>query len=308
MGCWNGTCAITNVPVTHGEDVVVMLLVQQPREIESLCYPTAFWRPYPFYFYGKYNDYGGVEKCYGDLLPYILEDIKSRLVPVDQGENPYHHIPVNAELLTLDYLFEADHAQRLFIKSPQAWKCEPTDQFAGCENKLRLEHVIIRRRVWDNLMIQYYTESYRNDDKTYLIDIVEAGRAELQQMIEDAKETDIDARLITRFSKMLDYDNPFHWVKESSKFCDTSRPIALVEKLVDHDRIAHAEAAIVQMCSMYWLDAYMNDCRRMWTPMSGAGSQNDSTRAQELTANLTLAAVNEHRTRWSDDPEDGDSE
>lgn len=313
MGCWNGTCAITNVPVTHGEEVVVMLLVQQPREIESLCYPTAFWRPYPFYFFGKYNDYGAVEECHGELLPYILEDIKHRLVSMELGENEYHDIAVDPAAFDIDLLFEADHEQRLFIRSESVWKCRADDEFAGCENKLRLEHIIIRKDVWNGLMTEYYTESYRDENKRYLPALIEIGHAEVQKLIDERDEqaasgdSDKDKaveKLLRMWERRSNYDNPFHWVKESAKFCDTYEPIELVEKLIEHDRIPDALAAVEQMCAMYWLDSYMNNGRRMWSPQSGAGSQNDSTQAQRLTAELTLKAAEVLRTRWGDEEEE----
>ena len=59
MGCWNGSCFLTNLPIMHGEDVRVFILHNQhPNYGNRYCNPTDCYCPLAFSFKGKYNDMG----------------------------------------------------------------------------------------------------------------------------------------------------------------------------------------------------------------------------------------------------------
>lgn len=45
----------------------------------------------------------------------------------------------------------------------------------------------------------------------------------------------------------------------------------------------------------------MEDSRGVWTPSSGAGSQDDSTTAQELKAKLIIESAKMCNNRWNDE-------
>ena len=88
MGSWNHTCAISNLHITAGQDVAVFLLLKKHNTGDSsFCYGNALYDVMPLPFYGKYDDYGGVDECHGFGLPIILEEMKSRLYKFGQGAN-----------------------------------------------------------------------------------------------------------------------------------------------------------------------------------------------------------------------------
>lgn len=129
MGCWNHTCAISNLHITAGQDVVVFLLIKKHEEsVSSFCYGNALYDVVPLPFYGKYDDYGGVEDCTGFGLPIIMEELKSRLYKFGQGPNLYHDCEVTPDNLTVEKLFEADHEGRLGIDDPVRWSNDDYDK------------------------------------------------------------------------------------------------------------------------------------------------------------------------------------
>jgi len=139
MGCWNHTCAVSNLHITAGQDVVVFLLVKNHKTDDtSFCYGNALYNPVPLPFYGKYDDYGGVEDCHGFGLPIILDELKQRLYKFGQGANEYHDCEVTPENLTIEKLFEADHESRLGIQSP---RYRSTDDY----NKNKLEEIRLEK-------------------------------------------------------------------------------------------------------------------------------------------------------------------
>lgn len=53
MGCWNETCLISNLPITHREEVIVSIVEKSTwgPEHTPICLPVV----------GKYDDYGSIE-------------------------------------------------------------------------------------------------------------------------------------------------------------------------------------------------------------------------------------------------------
>ena len=67
MGCWNGTCGITFLPICSGERVRGILLADdfyKGRPLHSggsFCYPDDLWHPIELPLIGTYDDYGGIK-------------------------------------------------------------------------------------------------------------------------------------------------------------------------------------------------------------------------------------------------------
>ena len=62
MGCWNGTCNISNMPIFVGDKVVLIPLMRVHNSVVfNACYPTDNFIPIGFPIVGRYNDYGGLE-------------------------------------------------------------------------------------------------------------------------------------------------------------------------------------------------------------------------------------------------------
>ena len=62
MGCWNGTCNISNMPIFAGDKVVFIPLMRiHDSVVFNACYPTDNFIPLGFPIVGEYNDYGGLE-------------------------------------------------------------------------------------------------------------------------------------------------------------------------------------------------------------------------------------------------------
>ena len=61
MGCWNGTCLISNMPILSGEEVVGYILRHTREDVEnkSICYSTDYAKPVSLPIRGYYDDYGG---------------------------------------------------------------------------------------------------------------------------------------------------------------------------------------------------------------------------------------------------------
>jgi hypothetical protein len=190
MGCWNGTCAVSNLHVTAGQKVAVFLLLEN-KDKRSFCYGNAMYDLCPIPFYGEYNDYGAVENCHGFGMNIVLEALRERLYEFGQGPNSAHDDTVNKGNLTIETLFDADHEDRLGIQETSNWNNDEYDlrelekqrlgegltdsqqfELDRLANKIkqvdtfrRVTHVIIHGDVFDDIMNKWYVEEYIGDGK-----------------------------------------------------------------------------------------------------------------------------------------------
>ena len=116
MGCWNGTCGLSGLPIIHGTEMYVFPIIESYRD--SFCYSTALYRPSVLPFRAEYNDYGAGENCSGVGLELLMEGIRAQLVEFDVGENKYHDIAVKKDGFDVDMFFEACHEKRLKFMNP----------------------------------------------------------------------------------------------------------------------------------------------------------------------------------------------
>lgn len=66
MGCWNGTCLVTNLPIPLNESVKLIFILSQQSQSGSVGmgfgYSEEWWRPVGCPIDGIYNDYGYIKK------------------------------------------------------------------------------------------------------------------------------------------------------------------------------------------------------------------------------------------------------
>lgn len=63
MGCWNGTCGISQLPIFDGEEVVAILIEKfsNAGKLTASCGCTDRYTPVSFPIIGKYDDYGCIK-------------------------------------------------------------------------------------------------------------------------------------------------------------------------------------------------------------------------------------------------------
>lgn len=190
MGCWNHTCAVSNLHIHAGQDVVVFMLGKQMSNA-SFSYGNALYEVCPVPFYGKYDDYGGVEDCHGFGLNIVVEAMREQLYEFGQGPNEYHDIEVNRDNLDVAKMFEADHEDRLAIQYHSSWvedsyqlgelrrldadnTLTKSQQFEldRLSSKLKKQdtcrpvtHAVVHGDIFRSIMNDWYIEQYVGDGK-----------------------------------------------------------------------------------------------------------------------------------------------
>lgn len=286
MGSWNGTCALTNLPIMSGEKVYVLLLQEgkhYDKYVGNHCYPNTYYQPLPLYFEGEYNDYGAVENCHGEFLDDILDLVKEKLIEFDEGDNQYHDIPVKKGNFNIDLLFEADHESRLFVEP------SPYDKQKGID-KIRLTHIIIRKDVVEKLLTDYKMEystpgKYRDKKTTYAEGLEQFYNEFSEQITERSKLLGLEFIDCSDF-----YKNPLvAYVFENARVAQETVDIGkLIRKYFETDklRLLYSNLAVIGV-----LSNFMGNGRYQWIKPSGSGSQNSEVTAQSLMSKLITQGV-----------------
>lgn len=109
MGCWNGTCGISKMPIQHGDRVKLVLLkpTKHYRNISTgsgFCYSTdIMYRPISLPITGEYNDYGAIENIEDE--PELFDLIKKTIKVPDRNNIEDIIIGISAgELENISYM------------------------------------------------------------------------------------------------------------------------------------------------------------------------------------------------------------
>lgn len=168
MGCWNGTCMISNLPILSGDEIKLVFLHSPYGRIKGLnnlsgyVSSTDLLRPAYFPITGRYDDYGGIEDIVKDWsYDFITESLKKT----------YKVIEVKKKIIpdfTLEDVIEGIERQSLKVMKN--------------DNSNELEFspfsfVMIRKDIWDGIVEKekttlHYWNFQRLTENDYYIDAI----------------------------------------------------------------------------------------------------------------------------------------
>jgi hypothetical protein len=145
MGCWNGTCMISNLPIMGGEDVKLVILKKNKysdvniENSSSYTYGTDILMPLFLPINGKYNSYGAVEDIVEDWnSDLIMKTLKEML----GGTIKYDIDTINENWTLKDVI---DGIERGGCRKPLRYLNQKTDKWTPAN----LSFTLIRKDVWD---------------------------------------------------------------------------------------------------------------------------------------------------------------
>lgn len=302
MGCWNQTCGLTQLHIRHGDEVMVFAMVKN-RKVDSLCYSTPFYSPIMMPFYAKYDDYGGGEECSGLGLPIVMDVLKRNLVELPVGDNKYHDIAVKREDFNDQLFFEACQEHRMFVKG----------RFD--RERQHVNFVMFRKDVIDHLIGNRVLELYVGPEKgTYGWD-----NSYVSYKFEDilADVPAVADYLLTVESTPLGLWEPMHqlrnlgsnyaakWLQNGTdyRFSNMFR----IDQYVVHLIQKKAKDKLVEFLSEYlkavFIDSFLLDTRKHWSPQSGAGSQQQEHKPYRLLMSAMEHVLDAEKAEWESENE-----
>lgn len=141
MGCWNGTCMVSNLPIRDREDVAIIPIRIKNIILEhSICYNTTICEPLPILLYGKYDDYGCVYDITGDIEEF--NEYMSKVVSKDTLDS---HIDSTIDLAENNLkLIERGHVENIaFVMIHKELFEKLTDRYYYVDDNAEIKNIIL---------------------------------------------------------------------------------------------------------------------------------------------------------------------
>lgn len=315
MGCWNKTCALSNLPIFYGERTYVFVLEESSSfERSRAVYPNYLYDPILLPFESTYNDYGAGEDSSGLALPLILDFLKRGLIEKEQGESRYRDVEVKREGFNEEKFFETVHEDRLEIKTYDGPK--------------KVKFVMMRKDVVDQLLEKYVIEEYvRWDDeakkgvyrKYNFQDILDSIDEFLERCSEVLQSLDEHP-----FKSLFEFELR-HWLGKyeddnlssrllrrlsegTSKGSSILRADFVLPGLLRAGKFDEAKPLIELALKGVFIYDFMETVRRCWVPPCGEGSQDGDLYPHRLLAQTTIDIADAIDAQFKEEEDDWESE
>lgn len=307
MGSWNGTCAVSHMPITHGQKVKAYILVPhyyhdvkpgaatpgtgfELEDIEKfsgggICYSTDAWSPLSIPIDAEYNDYGGIDSIkVNQNTNYILEwvnketgkgfkSLEEMFDAISQGETVFAFMLVHPSIYNaaVDAVEESRDEEydgdRLLINIMLDF--EAAREYARTEGAT------------DSLMEGLHALGIKSAEPDPHDVMMRTYVTRQWPKREGAHRSAVEAYSgMGSRDGMMQSDFSREYFNKMIKSESTS-----IEDLVNH----------YQFC------CFMSSARRTWIAQAGCGSQCDEYKIHRLVAEATLAHLAEVKKQHADD-------
>lgn len=297
MGCWNGTCMISNLPILSGEKVKLVFLHSPYRENKikssAYCYPNGIFHPGAYALTAEYDDYGCVENIEEDLNFRLIEAyLKSKYKEIKaDGEKlkefTIYDILKGIERGKLKVLAEGDKERKKLAEG--AVEVYSKNGYSSDEVKKKWEDlanmdvseqwrnpginfVMIRKDVWDSIIKEHKTEFWKESEfRTHDKDYYQTAQEWVECRFKKYKEA---KGLLKSFENPIStggYDGGTRmfmsgFYSECLLQCD--------DEQLDYIKTLFTEMIII--------DSFLSATRKGWMVVSGAGSQSTEWESYKL--------------------------
>ena len=285
MGCWNGTCGITQLHIVHPQRMLVFPIIGR----------KGIWSPIPLPFWADYDDYGRGENCEGHEA--AISWLSKNLVELEVGENEYHDIAVKREGFDDKVFFKACHKGRLEVG----------------DNKISTMY--INGDVATALLTEYENEIYVGGVEEYLKVTLPMLKEQLEGIADRIlahRETSDDTYSWKRFFpelEMLLPENPKRsdlWIIAMSFLRLDSEVLGYASYRQESAiRAEKTKENLLELLEKHlitgWINHFMYCTRKEWSPGAGRGSQQQDVEPYEFLIKATNNAIEKQKNRGDEE-------
>jgi len=267
MGCWNGTCAISNLPILGGDDV--KLLITKFNRLSNdtcktaVCYVDDIFKPRYLQLDAQYDTYGSVEN--------IVEDWNYEIICSDLIK-PETKIKADGKIIKDPTLYD-------FIRAIERGKLEIFNDNIEEFKLSDLSFLMVRKDIWDYIVSNFKGECWKPaEERTSDDDYYESEKESLTRIYNSYKDKykKYNNKLLIdadRFVMHYNFPNRIYndyLVRRDSK-----------NNFINIDN----EDIFNTYLEFYLIKGFMNATRKHWNIVSGAGSQNLETPPYKVLIN-----------------------
>lgn len=281
MGCWNGTCIISNLPITHGDRIKLLFLYGTNLVPDTgwnspigSCHPDGVWSVMPSVISGKYNDYGSIEEVDENIFTKTTLKIFQTLfksgsikIELDRGEE-------SVEFKTIEEFTKLVERGRVTIARSY-----------GPKEYVQLAFCMAREDVWNSICKEYVPDMWVKDRPLPGIDQF-AHRVEVRQGLEYALMAARDESRGMDFKSLMDKKRKKAGLKPRkyflSKFDEEADKVLAKLSKKTRDKL------IAEQNGLWKIYDIMHSLRTGFAPAFGTGSQDTDFELHAALANIAL--------------------
>jgi len=303
MGCWNGTCAISQLAIKDRDQVKVVFIQNQvrPAEASGYSYNKGCAEPISFTFDAVYNDYGAFENITNDLgftlfKKYIKLQIKQKNIKILKD---YSEDEIDYENFEEQHLIEAIERDRVLTKKINFRNDQIEWTLIGFN--------LIRKDVFDECS-KAIPESLE-EDCTFALDLFfNPNESRFQELKEKLKENkDIPEDDLNELLNDLEEINA-SWKSDIKKSGNWSNSVSILE---DYNSVnvqafkgyfellrfapnnSYSKGEIIKLLKEFISILYMmSSLRKSWMGQAGKGSQEDNNETYQHLINAMQQVLN----------------
>jgi hypothetical protein len=287
MGCWNGTCGVSQLPITGGTKVKAYLMLQsRSKEVcgSGSCYNTQYFRPWFFPVTAEYNDYGSIEHIAEDWnSKYMLKTFQTWLkngdVKILGGKDVEINSPEISKFKKLQDVFDCVERGALVVKS-DGHSIGETEPWIPEMGYLKIGIFMVLDNIFNDLINEYNRVLALKENKYYYDRDVE----EYNNLIERLNKIRTDKI----FSNLPIVNDIYIDLMLRSSFDENYafkhyKSILCLNELSLDDFFKKFKESKAFATAMTYL-------RKLWIPQTGQGSQ-----SEELSFNkILVSGMNKH--------------
>lgn len=275
MGCYNGTCGLTNLPIRNGDKIVLFIMRFHARRGEGgggIVYPTDLYSPVTLPLYGEYNDYGGIENITRngeEVFEHFTKSVSKEL---------YHPLEINE-----------DELKRMHLDG----KPKDIDE---------LVNNYIERGVYENIGFMMVLESVLDKIKEHKEDEIELLKNDAHKFVQIFTKEYKEDMYLSDYEDLpgLGWNNSFarFWRIGEGSYYSFKRPF--INKLYAMDVDAKNEM-IDSLTDLITVQRVLDRTRKFWTVQSGAGSQAENYEDLVMLSNIIIEREIEVKKEWEEE-------
>ena len=310
MGCWNGTCGITQMAILWNEPVVGFLIRKNfgGWSANGHCYSTDLWSPYSLPIEGKYNDYGTMEDVdeQGWNFLFTLDRLKQNVIEKENNDKYDDNSVKKDDITDWNYISKAIHENRLESSVDRVW-----DTLYPNVKSVPFGLMMIHGEVF-NTIVNSTLKSWWGADVS-IDGLMEEGREIVVALrkkykeassINDSRERSLRMDLFTldidrsmenrRFVNLIEN-------REGSCYGIGREYFLYLTKMIAAGESDEAiEPVIRKMSEFYMIDMVMMKMRKTWMPQAGAGSQDNEIDLHLMINDITKGIFEKRKKDWDE--------
>ena len=302
MGCWNETCMISNLPVTHGTEVAMTILTKSDGEWYK---PNSLFYLSPIMFYGEYDDYGSSENTSDGIgLQFTVDEYQAHKTKFD-------------DKLSADEIVTKIAREELIFHDVKTFKAG----LMGMADEDKISRLgFIRKDVLDRILEDYSWETtfydktkdeefiYHTINFQYYLDCIPDAIKTFKAHYEKYSGSPAMASMLS-FSPVPDSDMHdsnmlIKWVHAHSKE-STQHPFhksigTKIQELAEANLDEELTEFLTEFSKYCVLFKFMMDSRKVFTPQPNT-SQDCDTDTHRLFSKIVTDIAEEVEKQYNDD-------